>query len=99
MFKLMDIEESIKVEITQFDIEDGVPEDEFHCPIAVAIRRTLKPFIVEVSAVDVELQYGDGRYEKWTLSEEGKMFVSRFDDGLPVTPFTLELTNKRHDHE
>jgi len=93
----MDIGETIKVDITQFDIDDGVREDEHHCPISVAIRRTLKPFLVDVSGDVVDLQYGDGRYENWTLSEEGRMFVARFDDGLPVAPFTLELTYRRHE--
>lgn len=80
------------IEVTQEDIDKGVPENCSKCPVARAIERTL-PNPSPSIAVDPEvIEWFDGdqwqfRYTKVKV----QTFIERFDAGKPVKPFSFEL--------
>jgi hypothetical protein len=75
------------IQVTQEDIEGGVPRDGCLCPIARSIKRALKTGLVEVDTDRVQL-YADARVP---LPDKAQVFISLFDDDRPVEPFEFEL--------
>lgn len=80
----------MKISVTKSDIEKGLLGDPFSCPVARAIRRA--------SGKDFWVRYA------WICNNSGyvhdlpiaaQKFINRFDDELPVKPFSFNLKLKR----
>ena len=82
----------MKIEVTQKDIDLGVPEDTCNCPVARAAKRVLGarryPFL-EVS--DERIYLHSGWWEGKPLPEDARQFIRDFDRGWTVEPFTFSL--------
>jgi len=85
---------TMTIRITNKDIQNGKRRDVNQCPIALAVNRHMKqrgykPFIVTFIHMfdNVEDQ---GTWAR--LPEKAQCFVSRFDNGRPIGPFTLKVT-------
>lgn len=91
----------MKVDVTQEDIDYGIPECGSYCPIALAVKRAVP------TATSIEVDQGGARVE-WKSGEEGtpeerlvvafyplpdaaSRFVVDFDSGLEVMPFSFEM--------
>lgn len=100
---LIDVPAGGKLEIQygviQADIDAGVPEDCWRCPIARCIERTMPGWGAEVDACEITLYPLE---EDGTLMIEQPMyraqspgncvsFMGDFDDELSVGPFTFQL--------
>lgn len=77
----------MRIEVTQEDIVNGLPGDCFRCAIALALfRYTSLHFAVNEIGLQVE---GDDIVE---FPSSAQQFVIDFDDGVPVQPFTFNLS-------
>ena len=91
----------LSVEVTQNDIDEGVPQDPRACAVQHALARLFpEADRVLVSGGEATIQYMD--YERvGELPEEAKRFVQQFDDCDPDAPrvqpisFDLELTLRK----
>lgn len=86
----------IKIDVTQEDINNGIPFSTTSCPIALAMHRTLeKPVWWGVTGggfVDANgLQSMDFYPDKWVSTFN---FVLAFDAGDTVLPFSFTLLPK-----
>ena len=92
--------ESISIDVTQEDIDQGIPHSTTKCPIARAINRT---FGFPDSSCSVELWTGvhvmpframgsRGYYEH---TPESRRFVMDFDSGVLVQPATFTLKREK----
>lgn len=87
----------IKVEVTQDDIDMGLACSASCCPIALAVKRTLREngdsfggVFVGSKAVRVQRkEYAPSIH--YNLPVEAVDFIIAFDDGHDVKPFILEL--------
>jgi len=85
------------VDVTQDDIDNGVPEDEHHCPIAMAVRRkvpTTECVTVDVGQLLLVLQEHREQHFEADLPISAMKFVKNFDDGSSVHPFKFAVTMK-----
>lgn len=78
----------MKIEVTEEDIKLGQKESCYMCPIARAIERTTKSlwgvrgeFAFRASSPDICVD----------LPDAAQNFISLFDSGCPVEPFTFEI--------
>ena len=92
---------SVKVEVTQVDIDEGCRKISGSCPVALALARASKAKFVNVYA---RCNLNTGHY-RWiaegifrihfivALPDVVGAFVGAFDEGKPVSPFefTLEM--------
>lgn len=79
----------IQVEVTQEHIDKGTSADCYACPIALAMT--------ELGLENVMVDTGTFCYGRFYLGYstpgiEAQSFISKFDDGEPVQPFTFPLT-------
>lgn len=75
----------IKIDVTAEDIVNGVRGVAFACPIARAVKR-MGSSQVYVAYGCLECDEGEG-----FLPKSASDFVDRFDEGLPVSPFSFEV--------
>jgi len=89
---------TVTISVTQEDIDDGIPEDDCSCPIALAIRRVLPPDL-EVTCVMIPF-YGPALAtigeQDCPLPDECKEFIEFFDNMPPAMlnqprPFSFEM--------
>lgn len=79
------------ITVTQEDIDNGTKGDCSHCPVAMAVARAFpKAFLVEVDTRGFEITLVDG-LQCFTSHPSVALFITRFDRGFPVQPFTFEL--------
>lgn len=89
----------LTVQVTAADIEHGIAEDFEECPVAIAVYRSLvaaHPELAELVPFTDGLDFihlfrtGDLVY---TAASPGvvQRFTHDFDNGQPVTPFTVTL--------
>ena len=101
----------MKLRVTQDHIDDGKPDHVCECPIALALKETLKERGIRAIHLAVEDNYvrlwvpGEGfsRLHRAELPEEAKTFIQKFDyafpDGSPgVDPLEFELTFDPYGH-
>ena len=71
----------MKIVVSTDDIRDGVPEDSYHCPIALAIRRVLpRPERPEQVACVLDNRVAiAGLANDVPLPENARKFIVRFD--------------------
>ncbi len=89
----------MKIEVTEDDIEHGTKKDCGKCPIARAVSRVYKTNIVDVQdADDIEIgviTHQAAQADKRAVSN----FITAFDNGDPVKPFSFTLEEKEDDDE
>lgn len=79
------------VDVTQDDIDNGIPGSGSSCPIARAVMRTTDAICVGVDTAILALSTNtDDRY--YPMTKRGQRFINYFDDGLPVQPTRLRFT-------
>ena len=96
----------MKFKITKYDILNGKQGSVSGCPIARSIKRTFKAkgvdmrrVSVEVSGVELYVTKVDKHGETKPIIEafmpdKGTDFVSKFDSGKVVKPFTLVVSTR-----
>jgi hypothetical protein len=77
---------TIKIEVTQEDIDNGFRASSLGCPIARAVNRVFKTN--NAAVLDLVLSVNN---RGWHMPEVATEFVHNFDAGKPVKPFVLEL--------
>ena len=81
----------MKIKVTKKDIKNGLPCSDSSCPIALAVRRTLKHReIVTVDSLYVGI---NGKYSR--LSKRAIRFVEKFDSNEIVKPFEFNIKLKK----
>lgn len=78
----------MKIKVTQSDIDNGEGGSCVACPIAIAIRRSVRS---KIKAVRVQKEYfslNDGFYD---LPQEAQSFISEFDQQRAVKPFEFNI--------
>jgi len=81
---------TITIDVTTEDIAMGKPTNCHACPIYLAVVRAmphLNRFLLDVTGVSV--RYDRGRLA--SLPESAQDFISRFDAGQWVRPFSFSL--------
>jgi hypothetical protein len=80
----------MRVEITKEDIDNGIPCNNFSCPIALALKRYYPDKVISVGKlwITIEGVYHKMRYYK--NSPIVRKFINDFDDDIPVEPFSFE---------
>lgn len=82
------MKKSIKVRVTQKNIDEGCMENFHFCPIARAVRAAgFERITVDGCELSIG-QYGHGQ-KVYRLSKKARNFVNNFDQGVPVRPFTF----------
>jgi hypothetical protein len=76
----------MKIKVTQSDIKKGKRKKLTLCPVALAIRRTVKTGRVSVNNLIVTVGARERR-----LPLDAQTFVRNFDLGRHVEPFAFEL--------
>jgi len=79
------------VNITEQNIYEGIREDPWLCPIALAIRGQDNVATVSVLRSAITVHRSDGHYESYGISDGCLKFMKDFDLGEPVSPIVLEL--------
>ena len=91
----MDFPKEFTVNVTQKDIDEGVAEDCYACPIALAAMRATGCKGAGVSPYYLRLFY-DNEEASYRLPRAAERFVLDFDEGKPVEPFSFTVTIYRH---
>lgn len=90
------------INVTQKDIDEGIPKNCYDCPVARAIRKALKPDLVAVRErfihlhLRVEGSPGSTSKQAFITPPAVRAFIDAFDEEQPVQPFTFEL-EKAHE--
>jgi len=88
------------IQVTQQDIDNGVPNDCYNCAVALALKREYKTDDVEVTApdyYDVSLCIGREELNINTYDEKDILdFIDKFDKQMnkgdvTLTPFIFEV--------
>jgi hypothetical protein len=87
-------EVSLKITVTQDDINNGAPTS-CACPIALAVRRMFPGAFISVGMLGIYIHYlhtdsvvNDKRYRATPRVLE---FIRHFDAGIPVQPATFDV--------
>ena len=90
-----------RYEVSQEDIDKGIPRECRFCPVARAVQRGIgrRGWVVEVKGRSItfllwrDWQTGGGIKRSVTLDLpwEVKNLIWDFDDGKPIEPFSFEL--------
>lgn len=88
----------ITISVTEEHIRVGDKKQCSSCPIALAIKEFISPFVSLAVAFELTLHYKK-RTENWCLlhnhvidlPQEALTFIKEFDDGEAVDPFKFEL--------
>ena len=82
--------------ITNKNILEGEKADPQNCAIARAIKNKMKKQIQEVSVLPAQVILKiDNKMFVAPMPKEGTGFIKRFDRGLAVNPFKLNLKFKK----
>lgn len=85
----------MKITVTQRDINKGCRSDDSNCPIARAVRRAFHYKYRPSVFLDIFLDKpGIGNAlgcRIFTMPKKARNFVSNFDFGLKVKPFSFEI--------
>ena len=81
----------ITVEVTQLDINLGQSRRSCECPVALALYRT---FDKRMTVGYTTCTFID-TFESYYLPENVSAFISHFDQGRPVKPFSFVINLKK----
>lgn len=82
------------ITVTQEDILNGEAGTNQPCPIALAVKRALPGYAVDVGTTYITLWTVDSsvyRSSRVVLLLECRAFIDRFDAGRSVAPFSFRL--------
>lgn len=83
------------IDVTQEDIDAGLPKDPCQCPIALALYRaldkTVNKYLFEVTNMSIRHIDEWGNVTQAWLPMSAFNFINRFDEGKEVKPFTFEI--------
>ena|SRR5277367_4403740 len=83
----------MKIEITQADIDAGVPGSNEYCPLAIVVGRSIKQATkVHVGCFTVEVYFSDDVFETYAVDAAGNQFIRDFDRGINPPPCIVMLT-------
>ena len=84
----------MKIKMKQVHIDKGERISAHFCPISRAVTAHLKIKMGQVAtALGVTLQRRPFKKVKhFTLSKNARDFITKFDQGLPVSPIEFEIT-------
>jgi hypothetical protein len=85
--------ETLVVQVTQKDINCGVPGNMYLCPIARAVRRKIKKANPKVSVDGTSILIREVEY---TLPKRASDFTWNFDTEMPVKPFKFVAKRYRN---
>lgn len=83
--------QNILLNVTQDHINRGKRQDCSACPIALALMDQFPGAEVEVSGVGILIKKRLKDYKKYWSNPETAKFISTFDYGFPVKPFSCKL--------
>lgn len=86
---------TIRVDVTQEDIFNGVKCSSSRCPVAQALKKIVKPefyFSVGISNFTLMSTSPFKILAEGVVSSETKDFIKDFDRGFKVKPFSFDLT-------
>lgn len=97
-----ELEEKVPItfSVTQEHINEGEAKHCKHCPIALAVRKTISPFVdSSVGGYDIIINYRRVFVEgiaylnshSIKLPDIAFKFIQHFDNQLPVEPFSFEV--------
>ncbi len=78
------------INVTQDHIDSGFKKNACHCPIALACRAALGVYTT-VSKEKIIFRAKDDIFEKMRTPKAAAEFIDKFDNDLPVLPFTFEI--------
>ena len=84
----------IKVDVSSWHIEKGLPSEGDRCPVALALSDALalNDRKLDVGHNSFTISYADGTYlMNLPLPGEAQNFIYRFDNHNPVEPFSFEI--------
>ena len=86
----------VTINVTQEHIDRGKAGDCMRCPIALGIVASLPgavaadvAYMFDAVTVGADVEMSDGSITYLTLPPEAGRFMTTFDDGGPVEPFTF----------
>jgi hypothetical protein len=84
------------INVTQEDIDKGIPKECGKCPVALAIKRAGNFEFVSVDGCEIYIDGSD-----FACPNEVDFFIRDFDTGGPsaVFPFSFELTRVQDEDE
>ena len=82
----------VKVDVTQADVNDGRRSDCRDCPIARAIQRATGNPNISIGLHHGRFWKSADDYTVFQIPEVCAKFIVDFDGGLPVSPFSFEVT-------
>lgn len=82
----------VKIQVTQEDINNGIKFKCESCPVALAIKRLLKPNVKVLVGDIISFMTNDSSEWKDVVTPERVWdFLVQFDNKRPVQPFSFEL--------
>jgi hypothetical protein len=81
----------MKILVTADDIENGLRNNCFQCPVALAIFRTLPTSRVKVTETRTSIWDMDGRVKVYYTPLTVSQFIRKYDHEQFVEPFSFEL--------
>jgi hypothetical protein len=82
---------TIKVQVTQECIDNGVKDKCRECPVAQALIKAGFD-TPEVYSDKIQYWVNNDHVSAWACTEEVTDFIELYDDGNPVKPFEFEMT-------
>lgn len=84
----------MKIDVTEQDIQDGMKDDIYSCPIALAATRVLKKrkgliVVVKNKSISFWDDYTD--IQKITLPKNAQNFIDKLDSEKKVKPFSFTI--------
>lgn len=89
----------MRIQVTQYHIDKGVPEDDRRCPVALAIQDAGLPDVRVGQNRDTIEVYGNMYAGTSPYPGAVADFVRAFEHGEPVEPFEFQLDLEAAGHE
>ena len=82
----------MKINVTQEDIDQGVPLSVLSCPVALAVRRAFGVHYASVGPVFITVEESVNDFDTYDTPANVSTFIEDFDtDQATVQPFSFEL--------
>lgn len=83
----------MRIEVTQEDIDNGIPEDCWRCPVARAVCRVLSASESDISVDGVNITHflGPGDWIDYPTPQLVNEFIEAFDAKSTVIPFSFDI--------
>jgi hypothetical protein len=85
----------LKIKVTQEHIDKGERKSERFCPVALALKEQTheRAFVLKENCYFLVRQYVPRKYP---MPKEVEEFVSKFDKGEKVDPFSFDCDEEAH---